>query len=390
MSEELNNFTEEDQIGDQWENMTPEVLRFELMGLNNRFSEFANLLRELITSNDYSKAMEKRDALLQSDLSKAGWLSRFHTLNSDSFSKFMNGPGRPAWYSDLTPEKKKQYETVLEYYKDTFYLLNACDALTKLLLELPIKSGFKLLCLVRNFDKAGFDSKMYSEIAWDVKSVSALMAMSSSDFDRKAEKSRTYYEANRARLSKPELIRGYRQERIRDYQACVKDAMDTSNFVEHSGGRYTVKSSLLARLAVIDNYTYELSLMKDLNEQMEKKSDESAQILQKEVGHCLKNCKMELTKGLAAAFASAVEAVKEFADECTGTIDDFHNESFKTPYCFMIQPAYFDRIVQNFSFRPQIKDPWEKGTNFREIYQMAARALSEQCDYLANQNGLIS
>ncbi|MBQ6592806.1 MAG: hypothetical protein IJH98_07940, partial [Solobacterium sp.] len=55
------------------------------------------------------------------------------------------------------------------------------------------------------------------------------------------------------------------------------------------------------------------------------------------------------------------------------------------PYCFIrILPA-FSGVSGRYGFQALNADPWHDGTWFYQLYQSAARALSEHCrDYVYN------
>ena len=370
-----------------WENLDEKSITNEIFGVNQRITDAFNHLKRMVEDNDYENTDAMITALWIKDLSGEGWLRSFHRTNQSVFPAAANNSSKPGWYASLSSEKKKAYDVAQSYFQDTMWLLNVCNDCYEILRDLPLSYGFKLLRLKENFDEAGFTYELYHSIDDEMKSVSAQLAHTTDDLERTAYTATQFLKDNMGRLSKSDLSRGYVQARVKDYQEYIRTRGILQSFVPHSDGTYTIKSDMLAKLGVIDKYTEKMSEMGDFQDRLNKTMDMCKKTISGSLASAEKSCRTSSCKDLTAAFHFLLDAIMEFAQLSYDTFQYFRQESDGEPYCFMKKLSALNRVTEKYSFHPDTSSPWDSGTHFREMYQLAAKALGEHCKDFSSNHG---
>ena len=340
----------------------------------------------MIPDNDYTKTKDMLDALC-ADL-VGGWLNAFYDTNKDTFLKYMSTKERPDWYKELTAQEKDWYETGLTYYRDVYYLREIALPLVVILKHLQLEAGFKLARVIDNFESAGFDSTMYKKVDEDVRTISDFLNRDWGELERNAHSSKSFLEANLSRLPKRELEKGYRAERLADFQSLVRSCGLSDSFVEHLNGdltHYSVRPDLLAKARVIDRYTHEIAYMPELKDPMQKTMDDCKKALSEEVAEADKQCTTQAGQFLCAALQGLVQYVCDFAEARLWDYVNFKEEKNIAPYCFMKK---LTPVKPQYSFQPDSASPWDYGgTSYEALYRDAAEALGSQARLFAYDHG---
>ncbi len=371
---------------EQWDSLDEKAMSGELNGLNSRVSACALQLSRLLSDNDYVKTKDMLDALMLKDLSPEGWLYAFYTTNKDAFSK-ASGTARPDWYGGLKPEEKKKYDAGLRFYGDVKYLLDVGTSLYGLLQGLRLAEGFRLMRVKDNFDSAGFDEGLYKRVDADVKSVSDFLNRDWDELEKNSYFSKKYLEDHLSDLPRGELEKGYRAERLADFQSLVRSWGLLDSFVERPDGHYAAKAELLAKTGVIDRYTGMISQTAELKEPMQKTLDECKKVLAEDVAEAEKHCATQAAQFLCAAFQGLAEAVSGFAEACLQTYVSFKEAKSEAPYCFMKKLSSVSAAKPKYGFAPNTAEPWDSGTYYRDLYTEAAEALGAQARIFAYDRG---
>lgn len=372
---------------EQWDRLDEKAMAGELGGLNTRVTACILQLKRMLSENDFTKTRDMLEALLLKDLSAEGWLSAFYNTNIDAFSKAASGGSYPDWYKDLGAEDKKTYDSALLYYRDVGYLMKIRGALYALLRELKLAEGFRLMRIKDNFEAAGFDVNFYSKINTDVQRISDFLNRSWDEMERNTARSQKYLENNLQRRPKGELEKEYRAERLMEFQDMLKSTGLLDSFLERAGGYYSVRSDLLAKLDVIDKYTYRVSQTADLKAAMQKTMDDCSRILAESVADADTNCTMQAARFLCAAFQTLAEEVSDFAEMALETYVNFQEAPGIAPYCFMKKLSAVSAARPKYAFQPDTSDPWDSGTYYKELYTEAANAFGSQARLFVYDHG---
>ena len=374
------------KAAEEWDNLDEKTMAGELNGLNSRVSACALQVSRMLTENDYTKTNDMLAALRIKDLSQEGWLFTFVSANADAF-KGAAGNARPEFYNGLRPEEKKNYDAALRYYRDAGYLREAAASLYMTLLRLRLAEGFRLMRVKENFDSAGFDTNLYNKVNADVRSISDFLNRSWDELEKNAHWSKKYLEEQLSKLPKRELEKGYRAERLADFQSLVRSCGLLESFVERPDGHYGVRPELQAKARVIDWYTNRVSRTDELKDPMQRTVEECKTILAGELAEAEKNCTTQAGQFLCAAFQGLIEAVSGFAQACLETYVSFKEAKSEAPYCFMKKLSAVSSAKPKYSFSPDTSDPWENGTFYEDIYAGAADALGAQAGLFVYDHG---
>lgn len=372
-----------------WENLTEKDITLEINGVNSRVTALVLDLERMIGDNDYEKMIKRRDAVCLNDLSHEGWIHTFHEMNRESFPNQAPAPAnsKPSWYRSLPAEKQKAYDTAFAYHQDTMFLMNTCDVLYDLLMTIPLKDGFRILRLKENFEEAGFTKALYEKIDIDAAAVSEQLNQSFAEMEKNARRSQIFYDDNFGLLSVQSLDKGYREQRIKDYLDNIKRSLVYDSLVDRGDGTFGVKPDVLAKMKVIDNYTYEVSQIKNLDARLEKTLEKCRKARNEYLALNDKSCKTEACRNLIASFENLVDAVQSFAEFSLEAYKNFRNGESRAPYCYMKPLPAASRIRPKYVFDPKLRNPWESGTYFEEMYIEAKVSVIRHCREFVYDHG---
>lgn len=377
---------EDAKRAEQWDCLNEKEMAGELNMLNSRVSNCALQVSRMMVDNDYSKTKDLLVALLMKDLGADGWLCSFYNTNKEAFSKAAPG-SHPDWVSGLKPEEIKTYDAALTYFLDVQHLLKIRTSVYNMIQKLRLVDGFRLMRVKENFESAGFDVGLYNKVNTDVQRISDFLNRDWSELEKNSIISRRFLEDNLSRLPKGELEKRYRDERIADFQSLVRSSGLLDSFEERSNGAYSVRADILAKMAVIDGYTYKVSQTEDLKDAMTKTISECKGIIAEDIAEAEKHCATQAAQFLCAAFQVLAEAVSAFAQASLDAYVSFKEAKAEAPYCFMKKLSSISSAKPIYTFSPDSPDPWESGTYYKQMYQGAARALGAQARLFAYDHG---
>ena len=339
-----------------------------------------------MADNDYTKTKEMLLTLMTKDLGADGWMCAFYNTNKEAFSKAV-GTEHPAWVNGLLPDEIKAYDAALKYFRDVEQLLKVRTSVDLLLRFLPLAEGFRLLRVKDNFEAAGFDIGFYNRINADVQKISDFLNRDWDELERNAHISRSFLEANMSKLPKSELEKGYRAERISDFQSQVRSCGLSDSFVEFPDGDYRAKPDLLVKTAVIDRYTYQVTQTAELKDKMQKIIDDCKRAKAESIAEASKNCKIQAAQFLCGAFEGLVDAISTFAEMSLEAYVSFKEGKAETPYCFMKKLSSISSVKPKYNFSPDTSEPWVSGTSYEIMYEQAAKALGAQARFFSYDHG---
>ena len=371
---------------EEWLFLDEKAMSGELNGLNSRVSACALQLSRMMADNDYTKTKEMLLTLMTNDLGADGWMCAFYNTNKEAFSKAV-GTDHPAWVNGLLPEEIKAYDAALKYYRDIEYLMKVRTSVDQLLRYLQLAEGFRLLRVKDNFEAAGFDVGFYNRINSDVQKISDFLNRDWDELEKNAHSSKSFLEANSSKLPKRELEKNYGAESILDFQSMVRSYGLLDSFVELPDGNYRAKPDLLAKTAVIDRYTYQVTQTADLKDRMQKILDDCKRAKAESIAEASQKCKIQAAQFLCGAFEGLVDAVSTFAEMCLNAYVNFKEGKAEAPYCFMKKLSSMSIVKPKYQFSPDTSEPWVSGTSYEIMYEQAANALGAQARVFAYDHG---
>ena len=207
--------------------------------------------------------------------------------------------------------------------------------------------------------------------------------------ERYAKRSKEYYEKNVGKLDKSALKKGYRQERIKDYQDYVEKFNISSILNFRSDGRFTLKPGEQTKFGVIDQYTKKVVDTEGVKDAMLKTIEKCEKIKSTSLAESLKNCKTQACASLAGAFEELVDAVMDFANAAAVSRYKFEKAEDDTSYCYMKlldslynMPSRYSLDASRYGY-----DPLKYGTKYKDLFIALAKALSEQGKDFAENYG---
>ena len=226
-----------------------------------------------------------------------------------------------------------------------------------------------------NFEDAGFSEDMFHEINDDVSRVSELLNKSWSYMENQAMRAKEYYQQNAGRVSPDQLKSGYRQARIRDYQTLVEAYKLDRHFLKRSDGTFSVDSSWMADMKVIDKYTLQVSIVINISDVL-KKILEAVPKISASLNESWKQVKENRFLSLVEALSNLNIAINSYCEAALNVWTNFKERDNDAPYCFVkVLPAY-SSFQSAYGFEAYTADPWQYGSNYYKIYQSAVSALN--------------
>ncbi|MBQ3272088.1 MAG: hypothetical protein IJH44_02420 [Solobacterium sp.] len=369
-----------------WMNLDEGLLNNEITGLTSRINNVTTLLKNMVEASDYDNTNGFFSALWMNDLGVSGFIPSFFRSN-DELEQHKNGATRPTWYHDLTPEHQRTFDLAVHYYRDCEWLLPVLEELRKLMMLYPLKTGFQLQRLTKNCLEAGFDENQYAKIDSDMKEVAAFLKKSWDSLERNASRSASYYEQNYRTKGKDELMHGYRLARIADYQAQFKATRAYDSFLEYADGSYGIRSAVIAKMKVLDKYTEKIAQIEHLEDDTKTAIESARKITSELLPAAYKNCYLKNMQALTNSLSSLIDTLYHFADDTLNMFLQYKDRDTEAPYCYMRKLSAFGEMDGRYGLTPQTSDPWHDGTQFFNLYNMAALALSDHSEDFIYHHG---
>lgn len=371
---------------EEWLYLDEKAMSGELNGLNSRVCACALQISRMMADNDYTKTKDMLLALMTKDLSAEGWMCAFYNTNKEAFSEAV-GTSHPAWVNGLRPDEIKTYDTALKYFLDVQQLLKVRTSVDLLLRNLKLAEGFRVMRVKDNFEAAGFDVGFYNRVNTDVQRISDFLNRDWDELEKNTHYSKKFLEDNLGKLPKQELEKRYRVERIADFQSLVRSCGLLDSFVELPDGHYSAKPDLLAKTAVIDHYTYQVTQTEELKDPMQKIIDDCKRAKAEAIAEADKKCATQAAQFLCAAFEGLVDAISGFAEASLEVCVNFKETKAEAPYCFMKKLSSISSVKPRYDFSPDTSEPWVSGTSYEIMYEQAAKALGAQARLFAYDHG---
>ncbi|MBQ1325815.1 MAG: hypothetical protein IIY52_07380 [Solobacterium sp.] len=384
MSEGLDFSNDPGFVPNSWENLDENAIKKEITGLITRINNVSRLLERMVYDNDYEKTNKAYSDLWMQDLSPSGFVPLFCSTNAGTFAKFTDEGSAPPWYGNLSAEEKKAFDASQHFYADAAKLVKPMEQLRELMMLMMLSKPFKYMRTTLNFDEAGYNEDLYHKINQDVLDLNDLLNKSWDALDRQPLSAERYYNSNAGGIDRDRLIQGYRQARLQDYQTIVSSYKMNDRFTMRSDGTFSVSPGFLADMKVIDKYTLQISIIGNIEDDM-KHTLETCPKITAVLNEVWNNLKTEHFKALTDTLGTLNTALYEFAEGGLNVWNCYKNRDDDAPYCFIrILPA-FSGVSGRYGFQALNADPWHDGTWFYQLYQSAAKALSEHCrDYVYN------
>ena len=369
---------EQDLAPDSWENINADQVKSTLNDLARRIETVAGLLEKMVVNNDYDKTSKEFDKLWMNDLGAGGFVTSFYNTNTSTFSEFRNAGMAPPWYSTLTPEKKKAFDTAQQYFIDAHWFVKPMEEIREIMMLLPIKNAFRFMRLTLNLDELGFSEELYHKINQDVLDVTSITNKSWVVLESHAYQATRYYQQNGGTMSRDRLNEGYRQARMKDHQLEVDSYRLKDRFIAHSNGTYTVEPGFLADMKVLDKYTEQIALLDNIEEGMKDTLSRCPRVIE-----TLNEVRKNVQTGNFLVVADALIVLnRALIDYCEGGLNVwtcYKNRDTDAPYCFIRKLPAYSNMTGYYGFSPITSDPWLDGTRFYDLYLCAAKALSSHC-----------
>ncbi len=358
----------------------------ELSGVSQRIGNFIKRLSKVVEANDFSSTEAVRRALISNDLGDSGWIRTYCRQNQ----RILGSPASSVTLLGYDQNELNNFDVGRKYYKELSTLSDMSYHTNQLVIKLAFEGIFNRLKWVENFKSGGYDLAMYGQIDVEIEAFSWLLNRDISEIsDAGAENFYRQYQdrliAGGSPMSRDELVRRYRQERIKDYQADIRKR-GIQCLQERSNGTYSIKADWYTKMSVIDSYTNILTRQKPKISTIEEYVEECERVLSEKLYLGEKQLKLPACQSAAAAFCELAETVRDFAQAALDEYELFL-EGKDAPYCFMHNPDALKSAKAKYSFNPCKDNPWDHGTSLKDLYWGAADSLGKQCQEFVTKGG---
>ncbi len=376
---EINNQIVEDAGFDpnSWESLDETSIKNELQRLISKVENVTKLLEKMIFENDYSKTEKEYKNLWTTELGPSGFVGAFYAVNQTTFGQYKDENSAPPWYGNLSADSKKAFDTSHHYFLDASHLIKPMEEISRVMAKLPLVEAFRFMRITLNFDEAGYDRALYERIDSDIREVAQFISENWDNMERHAARSSRFYQDNVVKLSQSDLGRGYRLERIRDYQAMFESYKASRSFIPYSDGSYGLRSSVYADMRVIDKYTEQISALDNIEDGVKQAIETCPQINTILNNTVWKSVKTAHFLALTDALSKLLTGIIDFSEGALNVWNCYKNRDDDAPYCFIKKLPAYSSMKGNYGFTPPGGDPWHDGTSFLKLYEKAAEALSD-------------
>ena len=378
-----------DQETMQWDSISEDNIKDNLASFATRLKTAANLLDQMVYKNDYDKTSTALYDLWMYDLGPSGWVSKYLSINKSALGPYVTKPGKPSWYNTATSDEQRAFDAALGYYKDCMYIEKFTIAMRDLMMLYPLTQAFKYMRLTLNLDEAGLGEEWYQNINSDVREVCSLINRSWSGLESAARRAETYYKNQDYSTPMAEAQKEYVMARLGDYKSMFEAAKLDQRFYFYLSGpnaAITAKPVVLAYMRIIDEYTWQISGLGNIEDELNKakaqvpKISDAAQL-------CYANCLMSSCTALLDALSDLKDAYWQFNEAAINVYTCYKNRDSDQPYLFMRPiPSYSD-IQGTYGFSKPSGDPLSDGTKYYDLYQAMARALTAHCREFSTKHG---
>ena len=270
------------------------------------------------------------------------------------------------------------------YYLSVKYLVKPVEMMDKVMLEMDLENAFKFMRYTLNFDEAGYDREMYDKIIGDSLNVAELVNANWKGLEASTPATRRYVDEHLDDTWNQTVINGYGQARLKDYNFQVEARRLNEHFISRSDYTYTVNTQWLADMRIIDRYTTLISILPSIEDNMKKVQEDLCK-----VSDILNPLYGKIKEGTEAfqvleALYTLKDKMYEFTVGGLNVFSCYKKRDNDAPYCFVKMLPSFQG---GYGFERPSTDPWEVGSNYKGLYEQAARALSQHCSEFCKDRG---
>ena len=141
-------------------------------------------------------------------------------------------------------------------------------------------------------------------------------------------------------------------------------------------------------MEILDTYTKKVSELnkENIEDRTDKVLEKVISFEVKQLSHLEKEMNDLTFYPVVSALKVLTKTVKEFTQSVMYTYDGFKDASDASPYCFM-QKLPVSSVKKAYSYSPRQWNALESGTQFRNLYQEMANALTAHCNDFVYNHG---
>lgn len=374
-AENANNWAENDE----------KTISAELSGVVSRVTNCINHLSKLIDNRDFYTTDSYLKALAMNDVGAGGWIPSF-IKSSKGFLK------HPEDEKVVWDHLKNNYDAGRKFINDLELLNTSCGKITQLLMVYPLEGIYDTITWVLNFSKGGFNKKMYDQIATDIRVMANTICVSETSIrDRISEAYYAEYQdkliAGGEGLDHDVLKAKYQEKRHEDYKVFFESRKISQNLALKDDGTFKVPDKWMNQMGVIDSYTYILTHRDPVETRIDEMLETCSSIIVEDLIANEKQLENKQCISVNDAFKKLVHALKDFAQRGKDCFTKFY-EGTEAPYCFMKLMEELRVAPTRYDFQPSKANPWDHGTEFKDIYEDLASSFKKQYDEFVKKNGV--
>jgi hypothetical protein len=391
-AEELESMKEALKDADNWENLSTKVITGEINGVTQRVNSFIKKLRHSIEENDYHSTNDACKALWMHDFGPDGWIPSFLVSQKGTFEPYINFT-KPDWYSGLSSNAKKAFDTTQYYFNTLIPLKNLFAECAKLLISFSnggFARAFKIKLIKANFEEAEFDKELYNAFADTISDFNFMMSRDNSILDINADESERFYRQNfdNTSMSLDSYQKGYRTARRKDYEKYMTEHTGLSSlFVQLGDGVFKIEPSLYLSFLIVDSYTQDVCETTDGQTLLNNFGNRCNSIFKQEIAPNTKLLAEDSCLKMVDAITRMLDVVGDYCFTGSQEFERFKKAGSNAPYCFMKYPSGLEKNAGKFGFSPNTSDPWSGRSHYSDNLEAMAEALTIQCYHFAVESG---
>ena len=369
-----------------WTYNNEQTIAVELTGVADHCNNFASGLAKMVDTRDYYKLDGMQKALISNDLGPGGWIPDFVANNSEDLTI-------PETQVMLTGGDSviKAYAACRKYIQDLAILNIACEKMCEIVREFHLWGYYGRLTWVANFKKSTLDTAKFGRLDCDIEALNYIFNTKVTDIpDTKSRNFYTQYQdrliAGGSAMSRDELKRRYREERMKDYQDFV-NARGMDSFVYRGNGKWDIKYDWYSDMQVVDNYTRIATTAEPHEDDIEEYRDKVIRVINECLVPNQKALTMKNCQNVNNAFLYLAKTMRDVAQECLDENDNFLDGG-DAPYCWMHVPGSLKEVRPAYKFNPSKEEPFGNGTEYAQLYLMAIWSLEAQCKEFVYNSGI--
>ncbi len=369
-----------------WTYNNEQTITVELKGVADHCNNFANGLAKMVDTRDYYKLDGMQKALISNDLGPGGWIPDFVQNNSEDLTV-------PETQVMLTGGDSviKAYAACRKYIQDLATLNIACEKMCEIVREFHLWGLYGRLTWIANFKKSTLDTAKFGRLDCDIEALNYIFNTKVTDIPDK--KSSTFYTQYQDRLiaggtpmSRDELKRKYREERMKDYQDFV-DARGMDSFIYRGNGKWDLVYDWYSDMQVVDNYTRIATQAEPHSDDIEEYRDKVIRVINECLVPNQKSLTMKNCQSVNNAFLFLAKTMRDIAQECLDELDKLLDGG-DAPYCWMHVPGALKEVKPAYKFNPSKEEPFGNGTEYAQLYLMAIWSFEAQCKEFVYNSGI--